>query len=395
METAMESRKITIARLWSKYEGRYESRAGVIMGLDPKRYRTVCIYLTKNSKKSNFFEEKGYKTIYISDDQSLKRFNFLLVWKLVKIIKTEKIDIIHCHKHKSTVYGTIAAMIARTPLVIAHVHGLDRTRNWQRRFKNFFLMKKICKILTVGESVRDDVLKSNPPVPPGKVYSLGNSIDCSRFAEISINKKEAQKRLDLPSTSIVFGTVSRLTHVKGLPCLIAAFSKVKAKIHSAQLVIAGDGQSRNEFATQAKNVGFTQSIHFLGYRDDIPKILRAMDVFVLPSIGSDGIPRVILEAMAAGVPCIASFVGGIPEIITNNETGFLVPPKNEEALTEAMIELAKMPDEKRQKLIDNARQKVYSHYNHKVLTKKLEDIYQTEVTRYYESSRRQKGSIRF
>jgi len=97
--------------------------------------------------------------------------------------------------------------------------------------------------------------------------------------------------------------------------------------------------------------------------------------------------------MAAGVPCIASVVGGIPEIITNNETGFLVPPKNEEALTEAMIELVKMPEKKRQKLVDNARQKVYSCYSHKVVMRKLENIYETELAHFYESNRRKKRNV--
>jgi glycosyltransferase involved in cell wall biosynthesis len=373
---AMQDNRIKIARIWSKYEGKYESRAGIIIGLNPQRYKTICIYLTKNSTKTNFFEEKGYETFYISKNQSLRSFNFLLIWKLAKILKAEEVDIVHCHKHKSTVYGTLAAMIAHTPVIIAHVHGLNRTRNRQRKLVNFFIMKRVNKILTVGQAVRDDVLKSNPSVPTQKVCSLGNSVDYWRFAEVSTTKDEAQKRLNLPSTSIVFGTVSRLTYAKGLSYLIAAFSKVKAKIHSAQLVIAGDGQFRNDFETQAKNTGLAQSIHFLGRRNDIPQVLRGMDVFVLPSIGEEGLPRALLEAMAAGVPCIGTTIGGIPEIIDDAKFGFLVPPNDSDTLAEAMIKLAEIPDEKRRKLIDISRQKVYSYYTHEVVTKKLEKIYE-------------------
>jgi glycosyltransferase involved in cell wall biosynthesis len=97
--------------------------------------------------------------------------------------------------------------------------------------------------------------------------------------------------------------------------------------------------------------------------------------------------------MAAGVPCIVTSVGGIPEIISNENMGTLVPPKDSNALAEAMIELVKMPEKDRQKLIDNARQKVYSCYSHKVVMRKLENIYETEVTHCYENNRRQKSNV--
>ena len=378
MKAAIESRKINIARIWSKYEGQYERRAGIIMGLDPQRYRTICIYLAKNSKNPNFLEQKGYKTIYILENQSLQRFNFMLVWKLVKIIKKEKIDILHCHQHKSTVYGTMAAMIARTPVVIAHVRGLGRTRNWQRRFKNLFFMKKVNKILTVGEAVRNDVLKNNICIPTEKVYSLGNSIDYRYFADVAISKADAKRMLGVPSDAFVFGTVARLVPTKGLSYLIEAFPEVKKHKRSAHLVLLGDGRCRSELEKQASNMFCRDSIHFLGYRENIEQLLRGMDVFVLPSV-AEGFGLALAEAMAAGVPCIATEVGGIPEITNGTEAGILVPPRDSAELAKAMINTVSMPRNELAQLVDNAQNRVRHLYSHEKVCQKLMIIYENEL----------------
>jgi len=348
------------------------------MGLDAQRYRTICIYLTKNSKQSNFFDEKGYKTFYVSNRQSLRTFNFLVIWNLAKILKTEKVDIIHCHKHKSMVYGTIAAMIARTPLIIAHVHGLDRTRNWHRRLINFFVMKRVNKILTVGEAVRDDVLKNNPSISPEKVYSLGNSIDYSRFANVSTTKEIAKRRLGFAPDSFIFGTVGRLVPTKGQIYLINAFAKVKQLVPSAELILLGDGRLRKQLEKQAAETLYADCIHFLGYRDDIPELLKAMDVFVFPSV-AEGFGRGLLEAMAAGVPCIGTKVGGNSEILGNSEFGFLVSPENENALAQVMIKVAKMPEPERTNIIERGKRRVKDEYIHEVVRKRLASIYDNAI----------------
>lgn len=374
----MKEDKITIARLWPKYKGGYESRTSVIMGLDAQRYRTICIYLTKNSKQSNFFDEKGYKTFYVSNRQSLRTFNFLVIWNLAKVLKTEKVDIIHCHKHKSMVYGTIAAMIARTPVIIAHVHGLDRTRNWHRKLTNFFVMKRVNKILTVGEAVRGNVLKSNPRISPGKVYSLGNSIDYSRFANVSTTKESARRRLGLAPDSFVFGTVGRLVPTKGQIYLINAFAKVKQLVPSADLILVGDGRLRKQLGKQAAETLYTDSVHFLGYRDDIPELLKAMDVFVFPSV-AEGLGRGLLEAMAAGVPCIGTNVGGVPEILADGKYGLLVPPEDDNALAEAMLRTAAMSQEEKADLTREARQRVTDEYDHQTIIRRLDNLYRNQV----------------
>ena len=348
------------------------------MGLDTSRFETICIYLMRNSDKPNFFEEKGLKAYYISRKKFLRIFNLLVIWKLSGILKREKIDILHCHRYQATIYGAVAALAAGTKVVISHIHGISRTKDFRRKLTNFFVLRWINKIVTVGQAVREDVLKANPHVKPDKVVSIGNSIDYEHYSNVSLTKAQAKEALSLPNDSFVFGTVARMALNKGQSYLITAFAKVKQVIPEAQLVFIGDGRLRRELEAQAAETA-PDSIHFLGHRADIAGPLRAMDAYVQPSIGSEGLPRAILEAMAAGVPCVGTMAGGIPEIINTTDVGYLVPPKDEGALAKAMIKLSSISEKERQKVIDNAREKVCKSYNHRVVIKRIENIYKTEI----------------
>ena len=383
----MQEDKIVVARLWSRYKGQVPSRAPIILVIDPQKYHTICIYLMKNCEKPNFLEQKGCEAFYISRKKFFRAFNLYIIYKLSRLLKRKKVDILHCHRHQATIYGTLAAKLAGVPIVFSHVHGIDRTKNWRRGFINYVVLRWVNKFLTVGESVKEDVIKTNPVVRAEQVLSLGNSIEYEIFADVQVSKEQAKKQIGLQADSFVFGTLARMAPNKGQIYLIRAFEKVQKALPSAQLVFIGDGRLRGELESQAQRL-VPNCVHFLGHREDVPQLLKAIDVYVQPSIGSEGLPKGLLEAMAVGVPCIASSVGAVPEIITNNQTGYLVQPKDENALSQAMIELTKMPEAQLNEMIERARQRVRSEYRHEVVIKRLENIYKTEVNRYDEDNRR-------
>jgi len=377
--------KITIALLWSKYSGKVTSVNDLVLGFDKERFNVIFIYLRGHGDEKNLLKEAGYEVFYLSNIERINTFRFSILFKLVRILKEHNVDIIHCHAHKSTVYGTVAAVLAKTPVVIAHVHGLGRSRNFRRKLMNFLLFKKINRIVPVAESVKEDVLKNNWSVPEEKITVLENSIDYGRFADVSISKEDAKRILGLASDAFVFGTVGRLAPTKGLSYLIEAFPKVKEQKPSAQLVLFGDGPCRAELEQQASNMSCRDSIHFLGHRDNIEQLLRGMDVFVLSSV-AEGMPRAILEVMAAGIPCIATEVGGIPEIISGNNVGILVPPKDSEALAEAMVNVANLTDEKLEKQVVKAQNRVRQFYSHQVVREKVRKLYESELKTSYKDS---------
>jgi len=377
--------KITIALLWSKYSGKVTSVNDLVLGFDKERFNVIFIYLRGHGDEKNLLKEAGYEVFYLSNIERINTFRFSILFKLVRILKEHNVDIIHCHAHKSTVYGTVAAVLAKTPVVMAHVHGLGRSRNFRRKLMNFLLFKKINRIVPVAESVKEDVLKNNWSVPEEKITVLENSIDYGRFADVSISKEDAKRILGLASDAFVFGTVGRLAPTKGLSYLIEAFPKVKEQKPSAQLVLFGDGPCRAELEQQASNMSCRDSIHFLGHRDNIEQLLRGMDVFVLSSV-AEGMPRAILEVMAAGIPCIATEVGGIPEIISGNNVGILVPPKDSESLAEAMVNVANLTDEKLEKQVVKAQNRVRQFYSHQVVREKVRKLYESELKTSYKDS---------
>ncbi|UCF16529.1 MAG: glycosyltransferase, partial [Phycisphaerales bacterium] len=160
--------------------------------------------------------------------------------------------------------------------------------------------------------------------------------------------------------------------------LIEAFSIVKEKIPSAELVLLGNGPCREELEEQASKSPFCDSIRFLGHRDNIEQLYQAMDVFVLSSV-AEGMPRAILEAMAAGIPCIATQVGGIPEILTSRDVGRMVPSRDASALAASMVDLANMPAGELKQIASNARDRVRQLYSHEVVREKLANLYESEV----------------
>ncbi|MCK5226407.1 MAG: glycosyltransferase, partial [Planctomycetes bacterium] len=131
----------------------------------------------------------------------------------------------------------------------------------------------------------------------------------------------------------------------------------------------------SQLKEKADKMGLADSVHFLGKRSDIPQILRAMDVFVLPSI-AEGLPRSLLEAMAAGLPCVATVVGGIVEILGDGEFGLLVPAENAQALAKAMMQFVVMPELEKNNIIEKAKQHIRDCYTHKVVIEKLQNVYE-------------------
>jgi len=380
MEIALEKDKVTVALLWPRYGGEVTSVNDLVVGLNKESFRAIFIFLSGYGVGKNILEEAGFEVFYLSRTKRIPGFRLSILRRLVKILKEHNVDVLHCHRHKSTVYGVVAARIAGTPVILAHVHGLGRSRTLGRKLVNCILFRNVNRLIPVANSVKEDVLRNNWFVPAEKLFVLENSIDYEHFADVSISKMDAKQMLGMPADSIVFGTIGRLATTKGLSYLIEAFSMVKRQMSSAHLVLVGEGPCKVELQRQAADALCGDSVHFLGYRANVGQLLKGMDVFTLASV-AEGMPRVLLEAMAAGVPCVATRVGGIPEVINGEAVGFLAPPGDSEALAEMMLRVATMPGEELAEVIEKARDRVRRFYSHDVVREKLRDLYLAELER--------------
>ncbi len=348
-----------------------------IEGTDSNKFTHIICYLGKDCGLDNSLSNLGHEVIYLGfKKKSTEYFNPFVILKLARVIKERNIDILHCQKHRPTVYGTIASLISGGIPVISHVHGLSRTRSRVRRFTNWIILRHVKKIIAVSDSVREDIISTNWRIDPSKIVTVMNGIDLELIDTVSIGKKEVCPRFGIPEDEIVFGTVGRLAETKGQSYLIDAFCRVRKKIPHSRLVIIGDGPLSGELKKKADNLGLSSSISFTGYRNDVFELLRGFDIFVLPSL-AEGLSIALLEAMASRLPVIASNVGGIPEVFGTAHCGKLVPPRDVSALESAMLDIYFLDEDQKKMLGENARKRVEEEFKVDAMSKKLSEVYES------------------
>ncbi len=348
----------------------------LITGFDEQVFSQMICFLSGDWKQSSL-DKWGYPIIYLGiSKKKLKKFRPSAVFKIVEIIKKHDIDIIHCQRHKPAIYGTLAAWLAGKKVkVLTTVHGRNRTRTLSRKIINYVLFNRISRIISVSDAVRDDILKTNWNLSSDKVATVYNGIDTDKFSDSTSTRQEVRTQLGLAiKDAFVFGTVGRLTKVKGQKVLLQAFAKVIQKYPNSWLVITGKGSLETELRRLTMDLNINKRVVFLGFRMDIPDILRAYDAFILPSF-SEGLPLSLLEAMATGIPVISSRVGGVPEILDGFDQKIMVTPSSVKELSVAMTWLAGLDKVERIELGKSLRSRVESYFTKEKMTSAMATEY--------------------
>jgi glycosyltransferase involved in cell wall biosynthesis len=363
-----------VLHLIQKYPGNSPLLNDYVKALPVDLFCSLVCYLQGSPDGENGIENIASDVRYLEFENRNSGFTLPgAVYAIYKIIKSEKIDIVHCHRHKATVIGALASAIAGVSEVISHVHGLTRTRTRKRYITNWILFKRVKKIIAVSDSVRKDIIRTNLNLNPEKVVTVRNGIDLGLIDSINTTRKDARLKLGLPDDTITFGTVGRLTRTKGQSYLLEAFSKILEQIHDARLVLIGEGPLSEELRRQAGNLNISSKILFTGYRNDVRELLKGLDVFVLPSV-AEGLSIALLEAMASRLPVIASNVGGIPEVIDCN-SGFLLPARDSSVLAEAMKKFALLKNKERIIIGNSARKRVEEAFTTEIMQQNISELY--------------------
>lgn len=329
----------------------------------------VCVF-SPDEKIAGEFKDIGIPIHLIKKKDALDP---KLPFRLYKLIKDLKIDVLHTNNQGSWLYGTIAANIARIPIVhTEHTNVIYHAGNknlWLKLEKllSFFTFK----ITTVAESVANFMI-CEQNIKKDKIKVIENGIDADIY-DFELDKNQKKKEISLKESDIAVGIVARLTGNKAHDVLIKAFSFVVEEDSNAKLVIVGDGPLRNELSALTEKLELNDRVMFLGVRRDIPELLKAFDIFVLSSI-REGLPVSILEAMASSLPVVATSVDGNAEVVSNGETGLLVPVNDPETLSKALLKLIKDGELSKQMGI-NGRSRVVKHYTFDKMIKMYEDIY--------------------
>ncbi len=271
---------------------------------------------------------------------------------LIRLMVREKPDIVHTHTSKAGLLGRLAAFCARVPVVIHTPHGhiFFGHFNWLasrlfimlERFLGLFTHRLVA--LTQGE--KNDYLDLRVAAPESLV-TIHSGVDVARFGQGAEKREKARKSLGIDPGAKVVGTVGWLLPIKGPGHLLKAMGRVWETHPEAMLVFVGQGPLQAELSRQADQVGQQDKVLFPGWTSHVEDILPGFDVFCLPSL-NEGMGRVIVEAMAAGLPVVASEVGGIPDLVEDGRTGFLCGPGDLAGISEAIARLFDDPEKARE-----------------------------------------------
>jgi glycosyltransferase involved in cell wall biosynthesis len=300
------------------------------------------------------------------------KWNPGIFFNLVAYLRANQYDLVHVHLFPAGLFVAFASVLfPNIPLIYTEHNEWNRRREWEWwKPIDRFMYSRYREILCVSDRVSRSLVRWLPSVAP-KVTTIANAVPISRFDCSSDNGVEQLKEnLSIPADSQVLLFIGRLAEAKGVDVLLDAFSSVKKNTF---LLIAGSGSLRDVLIAQAHQQGVEQHTQFLGVRKDIPRLLALSDVVVLPSRW-EGLPMVLLEAMAARKPVIATKVGGMPEVIEHGVTGWLIPPEDSDALAEAMGQLLASP-QLRSSLGEAAHALVKSEYSIQVFADRLIGLY--------------------
>jgi glycosyltransferase involved in cell wall biosynthesis len=278
------------------------------------------------------------------------------LWDVARIrrfLRGTRPRIVHTFLLPASLYGRLAAMLARVPIVIGTEMNIYERKRQRHALAERLLMTGTDRVVAAAQSVRDFYIRQ-VHADPAKVDVIYNAVDWAHL-QPAAGRDEIRRSLGVPADVPVAGIIGRLTEQKGHGYLLDALAHTRA-LEAVHLLVAGDGELRESLRGRAAALGLSPRVHFLGVRRDVGDLLHAIDVFVLPSLW-EGLPLALVLAMGAGVAVVSTRVGGVPEVVEDGRTGLLVPPGDAAALGRAIARLIGDPPLSR-RLADAARTEV-------------------------------------
>jgi glycosyltransferase involved in cell wall biosynthesis len=254
-------------------------------------------------------------------------------WRLHRLMRAEAVDLVHTHSSIDAWLAGFAAKSLHLPVVRSRHVSIPVKRRWN------FVYNSLCdRIISSGEAVREVLVAAG--VDAEKIVAIPAGVDTAQFHP-AVSGTAVRRELGINGP--VIGTVAMFRHAKGHRVLLQAVPDVLRGEPRAVFLWVGDGIGREALQQEVAEAGIQAKVHMIGFREDIPACLAAMDVVVLPSLKSDGVPQVAIQALAMRKPVVASAVGGIPEVIQHQRTGVLVPPNDPQALADAVVQVLRDP----------------------------------------------------
>jgi len=338
----------------------------LVNSLDPKRFQSSVCCLDA----AGAFAERLRAGIEVRAMGRRPGTDARLIWRLVRLFRSRRTELVHTRNSEALFYGGLAARLARVPGLVHSEHGRVAPERPRRRLLQRWLSHFVDASLAVSEDLRRR-LSEEVGIPREAVTLVYNGVDCGLFRPGG--RAAARQRLGVSPVTTVVGAVGRLVPVKSYDILLKAAGRLPP---GTEVWLVGDGELRLQLELLARDRLPPGSVRFLGHRDDLPEVLPAFDVFVLPSL-TEGVSNTLLEAMACGLPPVVSRVGGNTEIVREGATGLAFPPGDEQELARLLVRLCQDVEE-RKALGKRALDHVRCHFSLETMVARYDRVY-TEV----------------
>jgi glycosyltransferase involved in cell wall biosynthesis len=292
-------------------------------------------------------------------------------------LKNKSIDILHSHRYKENILAAMLKKRLDIKYTVQTVHGATEPMSGIRKIKariyetinRYYTRRFFNRIIAVSSDLQNQ-LKSK--YPPGKLVNIHNSVNHANL-KVTKDRNELLKEFRIDNDAIVIGTAGRMVPVKGYDIFLEMAKIIAAECPQARFLLVGDGPLLDDLKKQADNLGLGEKVVFPGFRADIPDILNALDIFVISS-HHEGIPMIVLEAMALNLAMVSTAVGGIKEIIEPEISGLFAEPANPKALAEKCLRIIGDPSLRRRIQVA-AGKRIENEYSANIQKERLIDLY--------------------
>ncbi len=334
---------------------------------DRTRFDPVALCLVRKGRWGADLEAEG---VPIVDFAKRPGLDMGLLLRLASFLRRSRVEIVHTHAFTAATWGRLAAALAGTPLVVAHEHSAFSLGSWPHRSVDRLLAPLTDRWLAVSESLGRDLARVER-LPLSRLVVVRNGIPLTPVD--AIDPVAVRRDLALPPDAELVGTVGRLESRKGLEVLLEAVKRLAAERPALRALLVGDGPLRSDLERECRRLSIADRVVFAGRREDIGRVLVALDVFVLPS-HTEGLSIALLEAAAAGRPIVATDVGGNGEVLSDGRSGLLVAPGDAATLAGAIAGLLSAPDRARALGVEAARG-VRARFSSALMVRSIESVY--------------------
>jgi glycosyltransferase involved in cell wall biosynthesis len=300
------------------------------------------------------------------------------MWRLVRLARTWKPDVLHSHMIHANLMARALRLVVPVPVVVATIHSLfEGGPLWMAAYK---LTNRLVDGITIVSQAAADRYVNDGIVPGELLRVVPNGVDLDRFHSLPAGARASTRESLGVEDRFAWLAVGRFEVAKDYPTMLRAFAQIVKEQPRAVLLLVGRGTLQSEAEALVRELGLESSVRFLGVRDDIPELMGAADGYLMSSAW-EGMPMVLLEAAAAGLPIVATRVGGNHEVVRDGETGFLVPAQDPDALARTALRLMALGEGERRAMGKLACEHIRAHYALERVADQWERLYREIASR--------------